>query len=117
METADKIILKSFPVLLSFLGFEFIIYFFLIVSFRNDFSSVWFFVQFPLILRIPLFFALAISFITFIKAENQKHVFLAIFINLLIITLYFEINVFKSIPNPFLIIGNLVISLYSRITA
>jgi len=114
-DTAFKTFLKSLPVLLTFLGFEFIVYFFIMVSFNNDFSSIMFFKKFPLVIRIPLFIAFFFSSIILFRANDFKHVFLAIFLNVLFAIFFFEVYVFQSIRNPFIILWEFLVSLYNNV--
>jgi len=115
MSSGFKVFLKSLPVLLSFLGFEFIVYFLLLVSFNNDVSSVWFFVHYPLFIRIPLGIAFVISFISLIKAHDHKYVFLAICLNVAFVVLFFEIYIFKTMRNPLLTARDFLAELWSNI--
>jgi hypothetical protein len=99
-----KLFLKSLPVFLSFLSAEFIIYFFLSVSFQNDFTILYYLKQNPLVLRIPVIISFVASCYAFIKASDQKHIFLAIFLNFIFLFFFVEVHIFHSIPNPFLLI-------------
>jgi len=99
-----KVFLKSLPIFISFVALEFVVYFFIYFCFSTDFIAIEFLTAFPLVLRIPILTAFCFSLIAMFISKDQQHFFLALTLNMVFLGIFFEIAMFKTLPNPFAVL-------------
>jgi hypothetical protein len=95
-----KTFLKALPLFFSFIILEFIVYVFIYFCFSTDFVALEFLRLYPWIIRIAVISGFFASFIASFFAPSNRYFFLAIWMNMIFLFLFFEYTLFHTLNEP-----------------